>query len=175
MGRFIYKEPVNDNQDAVHYQMELKCQVSPDTVIEDVEWDIRRDASMPAWYGTAPRNRVVKMGETDWQLNGQGEDGKDLDVTQNPGLEELFSIDGPGSLILSYIDGFGYSMKGKFREWVEVKVGNRWYICSPYKNWRCVVHLLYQDEEHGYVQDQSHDNEGVPGTIGGFAGSWGEY
>lgn len=169
VGKFIYK---HHEWDSAYYQEELKIQTSPNEVISDVEWDIRREVSGVYWGpGADPRSPGYK-GETDWADDSPG--GIDEDVIQNPTCKEIFSIDCPGSLDLPYTAGFKYNQKAKFREWVEVKIGTNWYVCSPYKEWRMIMHVKFQDATNGWVEDTSKTNEIVVGTIDGWAGSWSE-
>ena len=95
-------------------------------------------------------------------------------MIQNSDCKELFSIDCPGGFDLPYTSGFKYSQKAKFREWVEVEIGGKWYVCSPYKEWRMIMHVKFQDATAGWVHDASKTNEIVLGSIGGWAGSWSE-
>jgi hypothetical protein len=102
----------------------------------------------------------------------------DEDLTQNPTLTEILEIDGPGwgtaTYGLNYTENFRFSMKGKFQDWVEVKIGTKWYVCSKYKNWRMIMHVKYQDATSGWVQDASKTNLIDSGTISEFAEDWSE-
>jgi len=177
VGKFIYHKPTGSNFDASVHQMELKIQISPNVVISDVEWDIRREASIAYWGpGPDPRSRVIFKGPSDWDGDDSGNTDEDRD--QNSDCKEIFSIDGPGwgdsGSGLPYTAGYKYSEKNKFREWVQVKIGTKWYVCSPYKEWRSIMHIKFQDATAGWVEDTSKTNEIVVGTISGFAGSWSE-
>ena len=121
--------------------------------------------------GTDPRTPNYK-GKTDWELD-EGE-GDEEDEIQNPTCKEIFIIDSPGRLDLPYTAGFKYNQKAKLRNWVELKIGGNWYVCSPYKEWRMIMHVKFQDDTAGWVEDASKTNEIVPGTISGFAESWSE-
>ncbi|MHC4867921.1 MAG: hypothetical protein ACYTEX_27945 [Planctomycetota bacterium] len=174
VGKFIYpKSEIGGSTDAAYNNMEMKCTISPDEIISDVEWDIRRETSAAQWAGTDPRSRNVLKGATDWAGDDAG--NSDEDRTQNTGCKEIFVIDGPGAEGLPYLTGYKYSLKGKYREWVQVKIGSKWFVCSPYKEWRCIIHVKYKDATNGWVYDTSSTNEIVLGTISGFAGSWSEF
>jgi hypothetical protein len=175
VGKFIYHKPTGSVWDAAHNNMELKNQISPNVVISDVEWDIKREASAAYWGpGPDPRSRTVSMGST-WWADDDTESEDDEDLTQNTDCKEIFVIDGPGGFPLTYTTGYKYSEKNKFREWVEINIGGKWYVCSPDKEWRSIMHIKFQDATAGWVEDTSKTNEIVLGTISGFAGSWSEY
>jgi hypothetical protein len=172
VGKFIYHKPTGSNYDFARYQMELKCQIWPDEVIDDVEWDIKREVSGVFWGPGSGSLSPTYKGETDWAPDDTVNTDEDLE--QNTGCTEIFSIDGPGRNYLPYTSGYRYTQKGKFREWVEVKIGTKWYVCSPYKEWRMIMHVKFQDATSGWVEDTSTTNEIVLGTISGFAGTWSE-
>ena len=88
--------------------------------------------------------------------------------------KQIFNIDGPGIYGLQYTTNYRFTYKGKFRQWVEVKIGGKWYVCSPYKDWRSIMHIKFKDSTDGWIYDASKTNEVVLGTISGFAGSWSE-
>jgi hypothetical protein len=172
VGKFIYHKPTGSNYDFARYQMELKNQVSPDHVISDAEWDIKREVSGVFWGPGSGSLSPTYKGETDWAADDSYNTDEDLE--QNSGCTEIFSIDSPGRNYLPYTSSYRYTQKAKFREWVEVKIGTKWYVCSPYKEWRMIMHVKFQDGTSGWVEDTSKTNEIVLGTISGFAGTWSE-
>jgi len=177
VGKFIYHKPTGGNFDVASYQMEFNILPTPHKVISDVEWDIKREASAAYWGpGTDPRPRTVFKGETDWADDDSA--NADEDLTQCPDCKKIFVIDCPGwgdsNGGLSYTMGYKYSEKNKFREWVEVKIGNDWFVCSQYREWRSIMHVKFEDAATGWIEDTSKTNEIVVGTISGFAGSWSE-
>jgi hypothetical protein len=180
VGKFIYQKPAGDDFDVARNQMELKIQISPDKVISDVEWAIKREISRARWGpGSGPLGPPewpdVK-GATGWAPDHPTADETDLE--QNPDCTDIFCIDGPGygndAGGLPYTADYRYTHKAKFQQWVEVEIAGKWYVCSPYKDWRSIMHVKYKDATDGWVYDASKTNEIVVGTITGFAGSWSE-
>lgn len=108
------------------------------------------------------------MGDDDDSAND------DEDLTQCPDRKKIFVIDGPGYLLLPYTADYRYTQKGKFREWVEVKIGNNWFVCSQYREWRMIMHIRFEDAAIGWIEETSKMNEVVVGTLSGFADSWSE-
>lgn len=152
--------------------MELNIGTIPNRVISDVEWDIRREVSGAAWGpGSGSLSPTYKR-ETSWEDDDSANDDEDL--TQDANCKNIFVIDGPGHNSLPYTQNYRYTQKGKFREWVEVKIGDDWFVCSPYCEWRMIMHVKFKDAATGWIEDASKTNEIVPGTISGFAGSWSE-
>jgi hypothetical protein len=144
-------------------------------------WDFFNSPAVPiipAYWGpgTDPRPRTVFKGETDWA----DDDSVNADeyLTQCPDCKKIFVIDCPGwgdsNGGLSYTMGYKYSEKNKFREWVEVKIGNDWFVCSQYREWCSIMYVKFEDAANGWIEDTSKTNEIVVGTISGFASSWSE-
>ena len=178
VGKFIYHKPGTTTWDAARWQMEIKYQVTPNVVISGVEWDIKREASGVHWGpGTDPLTPIYK-GKTDWDDDDPGE--LDEDLIQNDNLTQLFEVDAPGyghsSAGLNYTAGHRCTMKAKFQDWMEIKIGSNWYVCSKYKNWRTIMHVKYQDATAGWVEDTTKTNEVVEdhGPLTGFSGTWSE-
>ncbi len=173
VGNFIYHKPAPEVElDEGQGQMEIKFQISPNVVISDVEWDIKREISSARWYPGSGTLSVIYIGETDWEDDDEKDDDENLH--QDTDCKYLFSLDAPGFLALLYNEDFRCAKKSKYREWVEVKIGTKWYVCSLYKEWRQIMHLKFQDATTGWIEDTSKTNEIVEGTISGFAGSWSE-
>ncbi len=177
VGKFIYpKAEIGGDFDAARWQMEIKYKVSPDVVISDVMWDIKREVSGVTWGPGSGTLTPDYNGETGWSADDPNNDDEDL--TQNPTLTEILEIDGPGHGSsnggLEYLDNYRFTMKAKFQDWVEVSIGSYWYVCSKYKNWRSIMHVKYEDATSGWVQDASKTNLIDSGTISGFAGDWSE-
>ncbi len=171
VGRRIYDEPVYPDIDRAHWQMEMKFQTRPNAVISDVNWDIKREASFAYWGpDTLPLTKSIFKGATDWADDDT--DNDDEDLTQNPNLTEILSIDGPGFNILPYTANYFASQKSKFQEWVEVKISNDWYVCSGYTEWRSIMHIRYDEPSDGWILDTTKTNEIVTGPIDGFADDW---
>ena len=55
---------------------------------------------------------------------------------------------------------------------MEVKIGSRWYVCSPYIDWKHLLHAKYVDEEQGWDIDDMRENYLIKGTFEGFANDW---
>jgi hypothetical protein len=152
--------------------MEAKYQISPNVVIPAVTWDIKREVSRASW---GPETGVLEpdyLGEDTWEPDDLSNDDEDL--TQNVNLKDIFEIDGPGYDALPYTANFRFSKKAKFQDWVEVKIGSHWYVCSGYKNWRMIMHVKYDGTAGHWVKDDAKTNEVVEGTIEGWAGTWNE-
>ena len=118
-------------------------------------------------------------GPSNWADDDIGEDhNKDEDLTQCPNCYKIFVIDGPGygGFVsgLPYTSGFRFSYKTKFHEWVQIKIGSKWYVCSPYLEWRTIMHVIYSSAVSHWIKDTSKTNEVVTGTISGFANTWSE-
>jgi hypothetical protein len=170
VGKFIYKEPVFNDKDSALYNMELKNQVSPNKVISDVEWYIGQQISAAMWGPGTGTLEPDLYGPTFWYTETLPQD-----VIQNdPSPTEIFAIDGPGCLSLDYEANYRASQKVKARNWIEVNIGGKWYVCSPYKHWRSIMHVKFQDATTGWVEDTSKTNEIIVGTIDGFSSSWSE-
>jgi len=63
--------------------------------------------------------------------NGKRIHGFDGDLIQNKNDKNLYSVDRSG---VGYIPEAykRFTIKGKYREWVEIKIGNKWYVASEY-------------------------------------------
>jgi len=170
VGLQVYEEPTVSDFDAVHNQMELKIAMFPYKVISDVSWDIKREKSRVYWY--TPLSEPKWDGKYDWAADDPPD--TDEDLAQEEDCKRIFVIDAPGRYALYHQTGYTFTYKAKFREWVEVKVGDNWYVCSPYKQWRSIIHSKYDDVQEKWIYDTSKTNEICPGTIDGFAGSWSE-
>ena len=152
--------------------MELKYTPTPHLVLPNVTWDIRREISRAAWGpGTGTLTAAYK-GQSTWAPDDR--DNTDEDLSQSDDLKAILEIDGPGRAGLPYTANYRFTYKAKFQDWVEMKIGENWYVCSKYKNWRCIMHVKYQDATAGWVKDSGKTNEVVVGTITGWANSWSE-
>lgn len=89
-------------------------------------------------------------------------------------FKQLFTVDTPGFPSLPLVADYRATYKAKFREWGEVKIGDKWYVCSPYKNWKSILYVKYKDASTGWELDATKTSEIVEGTLSGFAGSWSE-
>jgi hypothetical protein len=141
----------------------------PTNLVPSLEWDIRREKSV-AWWG--PGNPACKHtnGPSDWAGDDNGNVDESLVPTQS--LMNLFVIDGPGYGDLPPEADYKYAEKSKFRDWVQVKIAGKWYVCSPYKHWRVVTHAKYDAANGRWVLDNEKVNEVVEGTLEGFSDSW---
>jgi len=177
VGMEIYPKPLDWDWDRAQGQMEIRCQPNPDVKLTpDLTWDIKRDWSCAYWGpgvgGTLAKH--VRAGEYTWAYDDYLP-GTDEDSDQNDGLTSIMVIDGPGfgdaNAGLPYTAQCRFNWKSKFHEWIEVKIGGKWYVCSPYKDWRCIMHLEFKGQQQGWGYANGI-NEIVPGTIGGFAHDW---
>jgi hypothetical protein len=91
-----------------------------------------------------------------------------MDAIQAENDTAIFREDAPGYDGLACLENWRYSTKNKFREWVEVKIGDKWYVCSPYLYWRMIMHLKYDNVNSTWIPDNQKVNEIVPETIDGF-------
>ena len=181
-GLFVYTNvDPNDNVnwnanpqfDEVRAQVEVKYRLTPNEVIPNVIWDIKREATGAIWVG----GNIIYIGQNDWADDDVDQNGNpmnaDEDLTQNPNLKEIFQNDAPGGCQLDFAGGpNAFEQKGKFREWVEVKIGTKWYVCSAYKPWHVILH---GDRVGGHWRLTPNTvNEVLPGDGGynGFAGTW---
>jgi len=170
VGKFIYHKPTTD---VASGQMEIKYQITPNLVLPNLTWDIKREVSAAYWGpGTGGLARVISKGAAGW--DDDDSHNNDEDLIQNSSLPQIFEIDGPGFDGLPYTNGFRYAEKNKFQDWVEVRIGGKWYVCSPNKYWRSIMHIKYKDAQSGWIEDAGKTNEVVEGTIEGWAGEWSE-
>jgi len=47
-----------------------------------------------------------------------------------------------------------------------------WIVCSKYKPWKTIIHIKFEDEEIGWLEDVTKTNEIVEGTINEWADEW---
>ena len=156
----------------MHNQEETAIRVTPDVFIPTVTWAIQRDLSRVAWInGVANFNPALGAG---WGTDGKGAQGVDVDVLQAAGKTQLFTADPPGAENGPANNTDTYTYKSKFREWVEVKIGSKWYVCSPYNYWRSIEHVKSNAGATAWIAVPGATNEIVTGTITGFANTWAE-
>lgn len=193
VGVNVYPKPPPWDWDFANAQMELRFQPSPNAFMGDVatgsrdlEWDIRRQGSSAGWGdGVPPLDRELSL-HPGWQDDHLASH-QDEDRAQNPSLTSLFSIDGPGIGTvgtqgegLDYVDGSRFAYKGRFRNWVEVKIGEgqyaHWFVCSPYLYWHAILHLRFPGEYENWGRDplplRPSEVLGGNGTLEGFADEW---
>lgn len=144
---------------------EIAITITPNVVMPNVTWGIERDVSARFW---ANGIAFQTTGPNGWVTDGQGVQGVDLDLLQDANCTRIFTMDSPGLDNLPLAAGATRTLKGKFREWVEIKIGTKWYVCSNYYHWRAIMHVKYQDNNVGWVPDGQKVNEVLPGTINGF-------
>jgi len=102
--------------------------------------------------------------------------GFDGDFEQQENCKYLFTEDSAGRDNLPLTANFRCTHKGKFREWVEVKIGGKWYVCSMYFYWYSILHVKYKDATDGWVKDATKTNQILRGfgPLIGFAEDWTE-
>ena len=148
---------------------EIEMVPHPKVLIPNVSWDICRQISRAAWSnGGAP----MFNGKSEWNDDGPSMVNGDKDVTQQAGKLSIFSVDGPGPIGVPTAANDTYSYKGKFREWNEVEIGGKWYVCSEYIFWRSIMHLKPNEDVTRWIGKEDTENEIVRGTIEGFADTW---
>jgi hypothetical protein len=126
--------------------------------------------------GTDP---IIKTYNPTSPVPGQGwaddtpsrEDEKD--VIQDSSCLQIFETDTPGRSALQYNSGHRFSYKAKFQQWVEVNIGEKWYVCSPYLNSRSIMHVKFDDATNKWIRDPDPNkaNEIVTGW-GPLDNSW---
>jgi hypothetical protein len=102
--------------------------------------------------------------------------GVDVDEIPDSSLPYLFEIDTPGITInRSTLTSKRYMQKAKFRDWIEVQIGGKWYVLSGYKEWYSVMHVAFCDSVGIWMEDLTGKvteiKEGA-GNMSGFAGGW---
>ena len=175
VGIKLYAPSTSPSFDGVNGQMEMRYRMSPYAVMPDVEWDIQREVARAAWLLELPPSCLPLSGSIDWKYDNEGDLDKDL--IQNESLKDIFQIDAPGNEALSNTavqNGDRYVFKGKLREWAEVRIGNQWFVCSPYKYWHAILYTKFDGASGHWGFDSSKTSEVLPG-IGGLTGhptSW---
>jgi hypothetical protein len=114
--------------------METTFKVRPRQAIPVFYWDIKREARSRQWVklkGLPPSD--ISKEDSDDDPNQAHEDleqRKDLElrVKDTPGWAKF-----GGNALLSK-EGT-YTQKITAKEWLEVSINERWYICSPYRRW----------------------------------------
>lgn len=181
VGKFIYLLPplYSFKQFSLHNQMEISIQITPNKVISDVAWDIKREVSRVKWgpgAGTLTPMYLPTTGD-DWNPDDiDYPTATDEDLEQNSDCLNIFVNDNPGEPAVGSSNDAGkrYTYKAKFREWVQVTIGGKVYVCSPYVNWRSIIHAKFQDATTGWVWDATKTTEIVPGTIENWPNTWSE-
>ena len=173
VGKILKNKPGGNTWASARWQMEIKYTTTPNEVMHQVIWDIRREASGVTWGPSTGTLTPAYWGgkETGWVPDDPGMSAKD--IFQDDNLKQIVEIDGPGSDGLSYTAGYRFSMKAKFQDWVEVNIGGKWYVCSNYKNWYSIMHVKYKNADE-WEQDSTKTNEIVEGYIGGWPNTWTE-
>jgi hypothetical protein len=141
-------------------------------VIPNVTWDIKRHNSV-AWWGRTDQATPPSEG-TSSSWSADDGNNADEDLVQQAALKPLFSIDGPGHPQLPHTAGFRFSYKGKFQEWMEVKIGDDWYVASFKKNWRLRMFIKYDGGTSKWIEDTTKKNEVVAGSLTGWSSTWAE-
>jgi hypothetical protein len=179
VGKFNYLLPYNGlfKQYSFRNQMEISNQISPNKDISDVVWDIKREVNRVKWgpgSGTLPPMYIPIGSGSGWYPDDNYNTDEDLE--QNTDCLNIFVIDNPGEEVVGSVNDAGkrYIYKAKFHEWVQVTIGGKVYVCSPYVNWRSIIHTKCPDNTTGWIWDTTKTTEIVTGTIDGWAETWSE-
>jgi hypothetical protein len=176
-GVYIYPR-ANEEGDEVYGQCEDEFTVFPDVKINTVQWSVPRWATSTWWGpGVNPRTQEFdEAGGTHWLGDGAGIVGQEFDpqITNT----HIMRMDGPGFTGLPNIANYLVTGKGKFREWLEVKIGEKWYVISEPVTWHNIYHIAYNvdnDNHWGFVAGSvNRVLEGDGGLLGFAHDNWGE-
>lgn len=156
----------------VFNNMEIKVTISPNVVIPDVAWDIKREIRFRDWFPLGGRQTVNSWASDDAHDN-------DEDLTQAVGDLNIFVIDAPTGRSSSTqrtlahantIENARFYSLNNFREWVEIEIGSKWYITSDYYYWKCKIHARNGASPPNW--SRVAPNEIVPGSIAGDPNNW---
>ena len=109
-----------------------------------------------------------------YEFDGPNTHGFDMDWVQDSGSTSLFCVDTPGYPANPINNTDTVSHKGSFAQWVEVKIGGMWYVCSACHMWHTILHAKSNATATGWVARPGKVNEIVEGMIPGFANDWNE-
>ncbi len=158
--------------DCMNSFMMIKVNITPavNFTAKGIDWDIKREASAAYWgAGPRPATKSILLGGGGW-ANDDPPDNVDEDIKQQANCLPLWVADFPGSWEQLHTAGHHYAYCGKFREWVEVKIGGKWYTASKYKLWRNWLH--FKVDSGNWTIDGAEANTIEEGTWTGFANTW---
>lgn len=100
-----------------------------------------------------PQDTTPEPPQGSWVFDGSngGVEGKDLNAQTN-GNNGVLRFDSPsGGWKFPVPDGCTATWKKKFTEWLEVKIGSKWYILSQPQLWHAIGHVKF-DTASGHWQ-----------------------
>jgi len=132
-----------------HNCMECQGTVEPNSVTNQVEFNIKREKWRKSWSKNQGGDWVLDGGEPDWIDDDGTNDDEDLTPS---GDNHIYSIDGPGFIKKDLTPDYRVYI-GDFREWVEVKLDGIDYQCSDYYKWHAQVWTKSKDGTNDTTRD----------------------
>jgi len=119
--------------------MEITVHIKPnDTPIPCVTWDIKREKEAIDFIDGFLVGDRISYSTTD-QYSDDDRYDSDEDLEQNIGDLEIFSVDAVfGRMYFNSVKD-KKTMIGNFREWVEVKIKDKWFVASNYCYWKTLL------------------------------------
>ncbi len=145
----IYDTEQNSLCTGIRFQCEISFKIKPNGILPHLTWSLARERFMAAWRDGEQYH--CDMGE-EWAPDGTRDHGWDGHLVQNQNELRLFAVDRPGHAFFP-LSLERVTIKGKFREWAEVQVGNNWYVASDYIEWHTIQNVMNSGSETGWVLD----------------------
>lgn len=146
--------------------MQILFTPSPNCVLPEVSWDIKRERKTHVW------SNGVTMNPMDDSWTGDDANDNDERLTQTA-ADTLLKVFDQLALGNSGTQSGTRTLKASMREWMEVSIGGKWYVCSDYKPWHSIMHAK-NDSSQNTLWHWIGVNEIVTGEIQGNSSSWGE-
>ena len=138
--------------------MEISVSIMPNSEpIPGVAWDIKREKERVEWSDGSPLHAPIAFSTTEINSDDDSSDG-DEDQVQGVGDLNIFSTDAVGLIL-----GATQTNRTKilnFREWVEVRINNQWFVSSGYQYWG----TLLKAENQGTMLSPNWARQGHSGT-----------
>jgi hypothetical protein len=151
-------------------QCEIAFEVFPRMTVnpKGIKWDMKRLMRERVWSNLMGlfKPKIVNK----WTDDDTMDLGEDLLAEKNNSL--IFALDAPSLIGMEYAKGAFITDKFSMREYVEVKIGKYWFVCSEYQEWHSILHTRFVSDEKGWVRYGV--NEVLPGSIPGKPSSWKE-
>ena len=146
--------------------MEMLFTISPNVVIPDVSWDIKREKRVHDWKDNVTDPPLYDDWTDDDSVN------TDEDLTQSSGDTVLKVRDLPAWQDVGTQAGTR-TRKHSMREWLEVSIGGKWYVSSTYQHWHSIIHAR-NNSSTNTLWFRTNVNEILTGEISGTASTWPE-